>query len=80
MIWLAACPGMILAALVAVRWLGTQMRLIWRAQRQQPAWTLMATVIRPLPAGRPPLPGPRVVRGEVTSSKDERVLRDSSRW
>jgi hypothetical protein len=38
--------GLIVAALVLVRWLGTHMRLIWRApRRQQPAWTLTATVI-----------------------------------
>ena len=49
--------GLIVAALALVRWLGTHMRLIWRAQRQQPAWTLTATVIRPLPR--------RVIRGEI---------------
>jgi hypothetical protein len=49
---------MIVAALVAVRWLGSHMRLIWHApRRQRPAWTLTATVIRPLPR--------RVIRGEL---------------
>jgi hypothetical protein len=49
--------GLIVAALVLVRWLGSHMRLIWRApRRQRPAWTLTATVIRPLPR--------RVIRGD----------------
>jgi hypothetical protein len=71
MAWLEAGAGLIVAALVAVRWLGSHMRLIWRAQRR-PRLSLTATVARPVPSARP-LPGgqhaigtaPRVIRGEV---------------
>jgi hypothetical protein len=58
MAWLEAGAGLMVAALVAVRWLGSHMRLVWRyAPTRHTALTATATVIQPLP--------PRVIRGEI---------------
>jgi len=56
MAWLEAGAGLMVAGLVAVRWLGSHMRLVWRYGPTHRA-AVTATVVRPAP--------PRVVPGEV---------------
>ena len=52
--WLEAGAALIVTALVAVRWLGSHMRLVWRyGPRRRAALTATATLILPLPAARP---------------------------
>jgi hypothetical protein len=52
--WLEAGAALIVTALVAVRWLGSHLRLVWRYRpRRRAAVTATATVIRELLDVRP---------------------------
>ncbi len=53
MAWLEATVALLVAALGAVRWLGSHMRLVWRHRPGRRAAVMAtATVIRPLPTAR----------------------------
>ena len=67
MAWLEAAAGLIVAALVFVRWLGSHLQLIWRYEpSRRAAVTATATVVRPLLDSRAELsPPPRIIRGEL---------------
>lgn len=56
MAWLEAGAGLIVTVLMAVRWLGSHLQLIWRygpRHRAAVTTTATATVVRQLPAARP---------------------------
>ena len=74
MMWLEAAAGLIVAALAAVRWLGSHMRLVWRyGPARRAAVTATATVIRELPVSRPLVIEPPVYgTTSVQPAHDER--------